>query len=356
MTVMKIRLPAPTRTDRRSIRWRRLWPIGSVACLVLVGVVVLVGSNYSISPQDAFAVLTGQQSVGLAKIGVDTRLPRALIGLVAGMALAAAGALLQALTRNPLASPDIIGVSQGTVAAVLAFTAFGPALAPEAGRIVIAVVGTAGGFGTALVIMLVTRRVASARSMQLILIGIMTGGLLSAFSSLCLIFLNERAADILAHLNGSVDLKTWSDLVMVLAYVAPGLALLLIAIPRGNVLQLGDDVAVGLGQSRAKDRGVVLLAAAVLTAGAVNVVGPIGFVGLIGPHIARGIVGSDLRRLVPAAALGGGAMVLIADFAARNISLKWILGPDLGTGYLPVGVYLTLYGVPFMISLMWRRR
>ncbi|MDN5750940.1 MAG: iron ABC transporter permease, partial [Pseudonocardia sp.] len=269
----------------------------------------------------------------------------------------AAGALLQALVRNPIASPDLIGITAGAVAATVAFTAFGPALPFGTASWVLPLVATVGGFATAITVYLLTRRIGTVESTRLLLVGIVTSGVLGSITPVGLIFLGERAESLLGWLAGSLALKTWADAGLVAVYLAPGVVLAVLAIPRANLLQLGDGVAVALGQHRERDRLLVLVAAVVLTAGAVCVVGAIGFVGLVGPHIARRVVGNDTRRLVPAAAIGGAVMVLLADLVARNLDPRWLLGPladDVRAAALPVGVYLTLFGVPFLLSLLRR--
>jgi len=347
------------RADARSRRWRWLAPTMVVVVLALVVVSVLFGDNFRIAPGDLVKWLTGQSGIDpLAKFGINTRLPRALLAVLVGAALAIAGALLQALTRNPLASPDIIGVSQGVVAAVLVFSVVFPNLPYAFVDWVQPICGTIGGIGTAAVIHLATRKLGSAESTQFILIGILVGGILTSLSSLALLFLGTDATRVFGFMSGSLNLKGWSDLRLAAAYLVPGLVLLVLALPRANVLQLGDDVALGLGQRIGRDRLLVLGASVLLTAGAVTVVGALSFVGLMAPHMVRRMVGSDLRRLVPASALMGAVIVLISDLAARNIQPQRYLsgfGDAIGFAYLPTGLYLAVLGVPFMISLIWRR-
>lgn len=344
----------------RARRWRYLLPVLLALTVVMVFVSVVYGDNFSIAPGDVLTYLTGQGGIDrLADFGINARLPRALLAILVGAALAAAGTLLQALTRNPLASPDILGVSQGVVAAVLCMQLWSPVLPFGLINWVLPVCGIVGGVGAASVIYLVTRKMGSAESTQFILIGILISGVLTSMTSLALVLLGSDAVSVFGFLSGSLDLKTWHSLEFTLAYLVPGGGLLVLAIPRANALQLGDELAIALGQRMRADRLIVLGAAVLLTAGAVTTVGALSFVGLLGPHMARRFVGSDLRRLIPAAGLLGGMLVLFSDFLARNIQLHTVLGrygSQLGFAYLPVGVYLALFGVPFMISLIWRRR
>ena len=346
--------------NRRAARWRFLLPILLLTIIAVVFASVVIGDNFSIAPLDVLRYLTGQGGIErLSEFGIGSRLPRSLLAVVVGAALAAAGTLLQALTRNPLASPDILGVSQGVVAAVLGVTLVLPTLPYGLVDWVVPIGGVVGGLAAATVIYLVTRKMGSAESTQFILIGILVSGVLTSMTSLALVFLGSDAVSVFGFISGSLDLKNWRDLWLTLAYLAPGTVLLLMAIPRANALQLGDDLAIALGQRQGRDRLIVVAAAVLLTAGAVITVGALSFVGLVAPHMARRLVGSDLRRLVPAACLLGGLLVLVSDFLARNLQPHKLLGSfgeHLGYAYLPVGVYIALFGVPFMISLIWRRR
>jgi len=341
----------------RARRWRRVAPALLLAIAVSGVAAINVGVGNMLGPGDALAVLIGSADADrLHQIAVHTRGPRVVLSILVGAALGAAGALLQSLVRNPLASPEFVGVSAGAVTATVAFVAFGPPLAlgtalgaPGRGhgrwargcrpRLRADPQGRPGGVDP----------VAAGRGRRRRRAHLAT--------TVGLIVLGEEAESLLSWLVGSLALKTWTDAALVAVYLVPGLALTLLAIPRVNTRQLGDDVAVSLGQHRERDRLLVLLAAVTLTAAAVCVVGAIGFVGLIGPHVVRRVVGNDARRLVPAAALAGALMVLLADLLARNLDPRWLLGPlgtDVRAQTLPVGVYLTLFGVPFLFSLLRR--
>ncbi|MBD8505086.1 iron ABC transporter permease [Hoyosella sp. G463] len=348
-----------TSTVDRDARWRRLAPVLLIIVAVVSAATLLVGENNMLTPLDVIAVLASDDPVTLHEIAVNSRGPRIVLAIMVGAGLGAAGALLQSLVRNPLASPEFVGVSAGAVTATVAFMAFGPALAAGMIGWIRPLVATGGGLVAAVVVYLLARQVGSVESTRLLLVGIVTSGVLASVTTVSMIALGEQAGELLSWLSGSLALRTWPDTMWVAAYLVPGVALTLIAIPRVNLRQLGDDVAIGLGQRREWDRLIVLLAAVVLTAACVSIVGAIGFVGLIGPHIARKIVGNDARRLVPAAALGGALMVLIADFVSRNLDPAWIAGPlglEVRNVTLPVGVYLTLFGVPFLLSLLWKAK
>lgn len=350
---------APLPRGRRERRWRRL-AAAMAAVLVLTCIAyVLLGLDNVLSPADAWQALVDRDDAPLLhRLAIDVRLPRMTLCLIAGSALAAAGALLQALTRNPLASPELTGVTAGAVAAAVAWVAFAPPLPFVSNVWGRPAAATAGALGAAAVVYLLTRRAGSIESTRLLLMGILVAGVLTSVTTLGLMFLGPDAQRLLDWLAGSMALKAWSDVALIIVYLVPGVVLLLLATARANALQLGDDVARSLGQRPELDRLLVLLAAVVLTAGVVSVVGAIGFVGLMAPHMVRGLVGSDLRRLLPASALLGATMVLVADLVARNIdtsTLFFFLSGDIRDTSVPAGVVLTLFGVPYLASLLWRR-
>jgi len=184
---------------------------------------------------------------------------------------------------------------------------------------------------------------------------------LGAVTSIALLYAGDDAQVLIGWLSGSLASATWQKLGLFSAAFVITLPLLLMAIPRANVLQFGDDVASGLGQNVTPARVIVLIAACLLTAAAVCTMGGIGFVGLVAPHLLRWLVGSDLRRLIPAAGLSGGALVLLADLVARNLrptDISVWLNIPLNTNAitLPVGVYLALIGGPFFLLILRRTR
>jgi iron complex transport system permease protein len=344
----------------RARRWHRWGSVMLLGLLVLAGGYLMLGLDNVLSPAALWRAITAPDDVPLVhRVAVETRVPRLLLCLFAGAALAAAGALLQALTRNPIASPDLTGVTAGAVAGAVAWIAFAPPTAFVSNVWARPAAATAGGLAAAGVVYLLTRRSNGMESMRLLLIGVMVSGVLTSATTLGLLFLGPQATNVLGWLSGSVALRTWTDVAIIAVYLVPGLLLTLLAIGRANALQLGEDVARSLGQGRELDRLIVLVAAVVLTAGVVSVLGGIGFVGLMAPHMVRGLVGSDLRRQIPAAALAGAAMMVLADMIARNVNSRNLfafLGDDLSARPLPAGVVITLFGVPYLASLLWRQK
>ena len=349
-----------------SVRWQR-WsiamPLLIILCLALVWLSTAIGvGSVMLTPAQAWrALATPEAATRLEIVATNARLARAVMALGVGVALGMAGALLQALYRNPLADPGITGVTQGAVTAAVAWIVFGPPVAPGQVSWVLPGIAALGALFSATATWTISRAGGSTDPTRLILIGVLVGGVLGAITSIALLWAGEDAQILISWLSGSLAASTWQKVGLLggaLVFVVP---LLLMAIPRANVLQFGDDVAAGLGQAVTPARLIVLTAACMLTAAAVCTVGGVGFVGLVAPHLLRWWVGSDLRRLVPAAGLSGGALVLLADLIARNLRPvdvgAWLNIPlNTNAITLPVGVYLALIGGPFFLFLLRRTR
>lgn len=325
--------------------------------LILLSVAVGVGS-VTLSPLTVWRVLWEPETASrLEMVATHARLSRVLMALGVGVALGAAGALTQALYRNPLASPDITGVTQGAVTAAVLWMVFGPPVAAGQVSWILPGISALGAFLAAAITWSVSRLSGRVDPIRLILMGVLVGGVLSAFTSIALLFAGDDTQRIVGWLSGSLSSVTWQKLQLFGGAVIVVLPLLLIAIPMANVLQLGEEPATGLGQAITPAMGIVLVAACGLTAAAVCTVGGVGFVGLAAPHLLRRVVGSDLRRLVPAAALTGGALVMLADVIARNLRPvdvgRWLNIPiNVNALSLPVGIYLALLGGPFFLFIL----
>jgi iron complex transport system permease protein len=353
-------------TMQRDHRWRR-WgiamPLLVLLCLGLIWLSTTIGvGSVTLSPQQVWrALVTPETATRLEIVATNARLSRALMALGVGIALGMAGTLLQALYRNPLADPGITGVTQGAVTAAVAWIVFGPPVPPGQVSWVLPAVSALGALLSASLTWTIAQLGGRADPVRLILIGVLVGGVLGAITSIALLYAGESTQVLISWLSGSLASATWQKLLLFSTASLITLPLLLMAIPRANVLQFGDDVSAGLGQSITPARVTVLIAACLLTAAAVCTIGGVGFVGLVAPHLLRWLVGSDLRRLTPAAGLAGGALVLVADFVARNLRPAdvgaWLNIPlNTSAITLPVGVYLALLGGPFFLFLLRRAR
>ena len=278
------------------------------------------------------------------------RLPRSLAAVLAGASLALSGVLMQALTKNALADPFILGVSSGASTGAVAALLLGglPGGLPLAGPFSV----QAGAFGgallaSALVFALagVHGRTAQANITRLVLTGVAAASVFTAFTNL-LIFITPDVHKINAALfwmTGSLACVDWDDLPMMAAAFIPAFALSFVLRRPLDVLLLGDDRALTLGVDAKTIKRILIVASALLTGVIVSVTGVVGFVGLIVPHTARTIFGSSHRRLLPAAALLGGIFLCLADLAARVLAQ-----PE----EMPVGIITALTGAPFFLFLL----
>lgn len=271
----------------------------------------------------------------------NIRLPRILLGAMVGGCFAVAGAILQGVMRNPLASPGIIGVSAGGglagIIVMLVLPQFGALLVPAA---------FCGSLATALLVYLLAWK-RGVSPVRLILAGVAVSAMLGAFSSTILLFNAERAGGILDFSIGSLSARSWHQIRQVGLYM---LSAFLAAFSLGgklNILALGDEVAIGLGLKTERVRFLLIATAALLAASAVSVAGLLGFVGLVAPHIMRMLIGSDNRFLLPASALFGALMVVSCDTIGRLV---------MDPSELPVGIIMALMGPPFFLWLLRRHR
>ncbi|MDQ0338492.1 iron complex transport system permease protein [Caldalkalibacillus uzonensis] len=312
--------------------------IAAVLVVILIGCSIVYGLT-EISWGMAYEAFTQYNGSNEHIIVQQNRLPRALIAAAVGASLAVAGALLQGITRNPLADPSIFGINAGAgFAIVVAVSVFSTtsltaftwiAFAGAAfSAVVVYILGSAGRDGLT--------------PIKLTLAG---AAMAALFSSLTqgLLVLNERALEeVLFWLAGSVEGRKLEALITVLPYMLGGWTGALLLAPKMNALHLGDDVARGLGQKVWLVKGMAVLLVVLLAGGSVAVAGPILFVGLVIPHIARGLVGVDYRWLLPYCAFLGAMLLLAADIAARYVIMP---------GEVPVGVMTALIGTPFLIYL-----
>ena len=273
---------------------------------------------------------------------MNLRLPRTLVALLAGAALGLAGALTQAVFRNPLAAPDILGVTGGASAAAVAFLTYGQGLSVRW----LPAAAFAGAAVTALLMYGLARR--TGASLRLILVGIglraATAALTTLFVVKSPIYLTNRA---MLWLTGTVYGATWTDAGLLAPWLVAVGGLALLTARQVNALQLGDAVAGGLGTRPDRDRLLALAAAAALTGAAVAVAGAVGFVALLAPHIARWLAGPAFSQNAAGAALIGGLMLLAADTVGRTAF------PPLD---VPAGVFTAAVGAPFFLLLLYRQQ
>lgn len=279
----------------------------------------------------------------IALIVHEIRLPRVLLAIMVGACLGVAGLLLQGLVRNPLASPDVIGITGGASLAAVTFLALGGTVLSEA-WLPLAALG--GALMVALgIVALAGRGMMPAR---LVLVGIGIAAALSAATTLVLVLSPDTTAmQAYVWLTGSLYAAQWREVAALAPWVVLGLPLALGLARRLDVLALGDDLATGLGNAVGGTRLALLLLAVALAGASVAFAGGLSFIGLIAPHIARRLVARGHTGLVPASALVGALILLHADLLGRLAFLP---------RDLPAGIFVAGIGAPFFVYLLHRWR
>lgn len=321
---------------------------GFMLLLLFLVLHVGIGSVY-ISPKEVVYALINQPIKEYHReIVWNLRLPRALIAICAGGMLGLAGAIMQALTRNPLAEPSVTGVSAGSILGIVLWLAFFPDALQYEGIIPFAAL--AGGIATVFLMYYLTSKMKNA-PFVLILKGIIVSAILSSCSSLVLLQNQEKISSVMLWMVGSLNAKVWDDWFTIWPWALVSVPLGLACSRLANLLQLGDEVPIGLGVQLQRSRMILFLVSALLTAGAVSVAGAIGFIGLIGPHMARKFVGNDSFRVLPVSTLLAACLLVFADLLAQSVTLNYK-----GGGGLPVGALTAMLGAPFFLYLVWRTR
>ncbi|MBW3227186.1 iron ABC transporter permease [Marinobacter adhaerens] len=303
---------------------------------------VMIGP-YNLTPGQTLAALLGQGDTQAQIVVWNIRLPRVAAALLVGAALAAAGASYQALFRNPLVSPDILGVSAGAgLGAVAGIFLSLPVAAIQASAFV-------GGMLAVGFVILVASLVRNTdRTLTLVLIGVVIGALAGAATSLLKVMADpyDQLPAITFWLLGSLAATNTEDILPTLPMVLIGLVPLALLRWRINVLSLGDEEARALGIDVSKTRFLVIVAATLITASVTALAGVVGWVGLVIPHIARMLVGPGFGRLLPTSVLIGAGYLLVVDTLARTMAQVEV----------PLGILTAVIGAPFFVWLLARGR
>ncbi|MFA4874573.1 MAG: iron ABC transporter permease [bacterium] len=322
----------------------RRWAVTNLSLLALLALAA------------GLALCIGSEGVGLSEaltpgtkahaIVFTSRLPRVALAALVGMALASSGGAFQALLRNPLADPFILGVSGGAALGAVASVGFGLSFGGQ----------SAAAFLGAGASMLMIFWIARARGRLSPTTLLLTGVIFNAFCFALILFVNsivtmEESYQILFLLIGNLEATGMRTALVLCAFVVAGFAILCACAWRMNLMSLGEDEAMSMGVNVGRLRMAVFAAASMMVGAAVAASGLIGFVGLFVPHIVRLAAGSDHRLLIPASGLAGAAFLILADAAARTILMH--------TGYateLPVGVVTALVGAPMFLLLLRRQQ
>lgn len=276
------------------------------------------------------------------------RFPRVVLAGLIGASLAVAGAAFQGLLRNPLADPYTLGVSSGASAGAVFVLFFGVSI-PGLGSFTLPVVSIAAAIVTILCVLLFAQAIERSMKMEtIILTGIIFSSFLGALISLMIALTGEELRQIVGWLLGSVSMRGWPYVQLLLPFFTGGVLLLLYMAPELNAMSFGEDKARHLGVNVQRKKMIVLTAGSMLTGAAVAVSGTIGFVGLVIPHFVRLVAGPDHRHLLPLSMIAGSGFLIAADLVARMI-----ITPT----ELPIGVITALVGAPvFAVILLNNKR
>jgi iron complex transport system permease protein len=316
--------------------------------LLLTTIITGMGLGYaSLSYDRLLPVVLGQGTFKEDFILYSIRLPRIIITILAGMALALSGAILQGITRNDLADPGIIGINSGAGAAIAVFFLYFPV---DAGSFIymLPLVAFAGALLTAVLIYAFSySRTAGMQPVKLVLTGV---GFSMALSGLMIVLISSadrQKVDFIAKwLSGNIWGADWSFIWAIFPWTATLIPFALYKANRLNLLGMSEAVPIGLGVSVEKERIILLLTAIALAASAVSVTGGIAFVGLMAPHIARALVGPRNQLFLPVAIMIGAFLLLLADTIGRNI-----IEPE----GIPAGIMIALIGAPYFMYLLLKK-
>lgn len=344
---------------------RRSGPFRAFICVLVCGLLAsMVATSclgaIDVSLPDALAILTnhlfgaplpddGHIGVSIDNIIWRLRFPRILLGAAVGAGLALAGVVMQASVQNTLAEPYILGISSGaSFGATLAIMCGAGSIALIDGVGSVSLFSFLGSIVATVAVLLLASAGGKMTTSKLVLSGMILNALFTALSN----FIITVAADAQGMLDlkfwtmGSLTRAGWDNVWLVLGVVLAGTVFFLTQFRSLNILLMGDEAATTLGLNTARRRWVYLVVSALLVGCMVSAVGTIGFVGLMIPHIARSLVGSDHRRLIPAAVLIGAVFMLWADAAARTLIVN---------SEVPIGILTALIGAPFFVYIMVAR-
>ncbi len=339
---MTTQAKAASRNTTRILGSRALLLPGLLLCTLLLVLCLLWSITLGaadIAPRTVYDAIFANDGSFQHLIIQTIRLPRVLAGIVVGAALAVAGAMMQGLTRNPLADSGLLGINSGAAFAVVLWVvlrgspplseyAFFGFLGAAVAAVIVYALGSMGRGGIT--------------PLKLTLAGVILTAFISAFTTAILIRDAETLDRIRFWTAGSLAGRDMPLLTQTAPYILVGLAAAMLISRQITTISLGDDVAKGLGQNTLWVRGIAAVIIVLLAGGAVALAGPIGFVGLIIPHIVRFLVGVDYRWIIPYSAILGGILVTLGDVGARVV-----IRPQ----ELPVGVIMAVLGAPFFIWL-----
>ncbi|EUJ17343.1 transport system permease protein [Listeria grandensis FSL F6-0971] len=322
--------------ERKQKSW---FLIGTTSILLVVSMIIAVGvGSIHIAPMESIRTLFGEGAELSQTILWNLRIPRVLIAVIVGTNLAVSGAFLQAVMRNPLADPGLTGVSSGAAVTVLMIVLLFPnfgSFAPLAGMI--------GGLVAVVIVYALAWKNGTISPMRIILSGVAVNAIMGGIIGLLSILYSDRLPAVVQWMNGSLAAKGMGDVGLLLPYSIIGWVCAIFFIRKANILSLGDDIAVNLGEKMNQTRIILSIIAVYLAAISVSVVGLLGFVGLIVPHMARFLVGSNYWRLIPMSMVLGALVLLTADTIGRSLFAPLDI---------PAGIIMAIVGAPYFLYLM----
>ncbi|SFT04597.1 iron ABC transporter permease [Paenibacillus sp. BC26] len=328
---------------------RNLIVVGAFGLAIIIVFILSMNTGFiRLTPMELLHTILGDGTSQQELILFDFRLPRIVLSLLVGTGLAVSGSVMQAISRNGLADPGILGVNSGAGLAVLLFVVFFPVAASAPVYLLPLLAWGGSAFTAALVFTLAYRRNAGISPTRLLLSGVaVTAGISAVTIVLSLRISKEKFMFIQTWLAGSIWGKDWQFVLALLPFIAILLPYVFYKARTLNILNLGESMATGLGAFVSREQ-ILLLAAAVGLAGScVAVSGSIGFVGLIAPHLARRLVGSRHQALLPVTALVGALLIITADTIAR-----WAFMPS----EIPTGIVVAVIGSPYFLFLLVRSK
>lgn len=326
-------------TKVSALRVGTIWLILLAVLAVLAVLAINVGSaKYSV--QQIITAVFSKKKTTVRIIVMNLRMPRLILACLIGASLSSSGAILQSVMRNPLADPGTIGVSAGAGTAATTILLLFPHLT---GSVPLFAFG-----GAALACFLIYSMAwkGGVDPVRIILSGVAVNSVLGAYNALLQMMHTDSLEGVLAFMNGSLSGRNWTHVRICVVYAGIGIFLSLLCIKSANILQLGDEMARSLGVNVSRTRVLLSAVSAFLAAATVSVAGMIGFVGLVVPHIARILVGSDYKHMLPTSMFLGADVLLLADTIGRTA----VKGME-----IPVGIVMSVVGGPFFLYMLRKK-
>jgi len=324
----------------------------NVGVLIVISIVALTlcilaslsfGARF-INFSEVIETLIYSRKTTINEIVVHERIPRTVFGIIAGAALGVSGALMQSITRNPIADPSILGVNTGASLFVVGGIAFFQ-ISTSSEYIVFALIGAA--LTSIFVYSIGSMGQGGATPIKLALAGVATSAALSSIVSAIILPRNDIMNTVRFWQVGSIGGATWEGILSVLPFIITGLVIAILSTPALDALSMGDDIATGLGVRTGVVRLVVAFAGILLCGATTALAGPIGFVGIMVPHTVRLICGPNLKRVIPMSAVGGAVLLLVADVIGR------LLGSP---SEVESGIVTAFIGAPILIIIAMRAK